>query len=121
MIMIKKNKGFTLLEVLLSLSIISVSLLAVINCFSGAVSAKKSVLNYTQAMLLADEKLFEIQNADFNKIEKKGNFNPPYEKFQWGIDASSTDYSNLAQVDLTVSWTQQGREKSIQVATIIDK
>jgi type II secretion system protein I len=119
--MTQSHKGFTLLEVLLSLSIISISLLVIINCFSQAVSAKKSVLNYTQAMFLADEKIAELKNGSLSEIAKQGNFDPPYEKFKWDIDAISTNYRNLAKVDLTVSWFQQGREKNIEVSTIIDK
>ncbi len=116
-----KRRGFTLLEVMLSLSIISISLMVIIHSFSNAIAAKASVSNYTKAMFLAQEKLFDLNNSSLRKIDNQGVFAVPFEKFKWQISADRTHFSNLAKVDLSIQWRQRGKSKSVIMSTIMEK
>ncbi|MBU1044170.1 MAG: prepilin-type N-terminal cleavage/methylation domain-containing protein [Candidatus Omnitrophica bacterium] len=117
----RNKKGFTLLEVMLALSIISISLVVIINSFSQAIAVKSAVSNYTKAMFLSQKKLFEININNLSTVEKQGKFIQPFEQFNWQINSDSTNFSELAKVDLTIEWNQQGKSKNIQVSAIMEK
>ncbi len=117
----RNNKGFTLLEVMLSLSIISISLMVIIHSFSLAISVKNSVNNYSKAIFLSEKKLSEIKLSGSDKMENNGKFLEPFERFNWQIKADRTNFSDLAKIDLIIEWTQQGKLKNFQVSTIMEK
>lgn len=119
--MTMKSKGFTLLEVILSLSIISISLMVIIHSFSIAISAKNSVNNYSKAIFLSEKKLSEIKLRGIDKIDNNGKFLEPFSKFDWQIIADRTNFSDLAKIDLIIEWSQQGRLKNFKVSTIMEK
>lgn len=113
--------GFTLLEVILSLSIISVSLMVIIYSFSQAIAAKATISNYTKAMFLSQQKLFDLRSSNLRTGESQGQFLAPFEQFRWQIKTDRTNFSDLAKVDLLIEWQQQGKAKNIQVSTIMEK
>jgi type II secretion system protein I len=120
--MVNQDKtGFTLLEIMLSLSIISVSLMVIIYSFSQAITAKAAVSNYTKAMFLAQKKIFDLSSSDLKIDASQGEFLAPFEQFKWQIKTDRTKFSDLAKVDLLIEWQQQGKAKNIQVLTIMEK
>ncbi|MFH1062883.1 MAG: type II secretion system protein [Candidatus Omnitrophota bacterium] len=117
----KNQKGFTLLEVMLSLAIISISLMVIIYSFSQAITAKAAVSNYTKAMFLSQKKLFDLSFSNLRTVENQGQFLEPFEQFKWQIKTDRTNFSNLAKVDLIIEWQQQGKSKNLQVSTLMEK
>ncbi|MBU1087059.1 MAG: type II secretion system GspH family protein [Candidatus Omnitrophica bacterium] len=117
----RDNKGFTLLEVMLSLAIISISLMVIIQSFSQAISAQAVLTNYTKAIFLFEKKIFELKTSGLNRTETQGRFLAPFEQFSWQIKSERTNFSDLAKVDLTIEWPQQGRLKNLRVSTIMEK
>ncbi len=90
--------GFTLLEVMISMAILAVSLVAILNLHSGAVRMYNHSKFLTVASLLArskmvdvEEKLFDEDFPDFND-EETGTFEADgYPNFKWKADIVKPD------------------------------
>jgi prepilin-type N-terminal cleavage/methylation domain-containing protein len=61
-------KGFTFIEVILSLTILSFGLLAITGMFGVSTQALHSSGNRTKAILLAQEKLEELKNLPYHQL-----------------------------------------------------
>jgi general secretion pathway protein I len=90
--------GFTLLEVMISMAILAVSLVAILNLSSGAVRMYNHSKFLTVASLLArskmvdvEEKLYDEEFPDFND-EETGSFEKEgYPNFKWKADIVKPD------------------------------
>ena len=115
-----KLKGFTLLEVILCLCIISTALLVIINSFSKAIDMEKAINDYSLAMGLAENKLFDLENSGLTEVPEKGVFAEPYERFSWNINTERTDFDSLMKVDLKIIWDHRGVDKNIRLTTVLE-
>jgi general secretion pathway protein I len=106
------NKGFTLLEVMIAVSLIAVALVTLLGSQSQSVSYANIAKFETMAALLAQSKMSEILIQDADSLSSdSGNFGDDYPGYAWeatvsdisieGLDAIS-DY--LKQIDITVTW-----------------
>lgn len=107
-----QGRGFTLIEIIISLSILAVGLVGILSLFPiGFDSARRSV-DSTQAAVFAHEKLEQLRSSGFPAVgTTNGTFTDPiYGWTQTVTDGTPAGY--LRKVDLTVSWTY--RNKSYQ-------
>jgi len=115
----RRAAGFTLLEIILSLVIISSALLVSIRSFSLAVRAKTSIVNYEKAMFLADKKIFDTTAQGVSGSRETGGFEPPFEMFSWRISSAAVSREEDTPVECSISWTERGLEKHITVSALI--
>jgi general secretion pathway protein I len=105
------NRGFTLLEVMIAVSIIAIALTTLLGSQSQSVSFANSAKFETMAALLAQSKMSEITIQAADSISSdSGDFGDDYPGYGWestvsnvsieGLDAIA-DY--LKQIDLTVT------------------
>jgi len=111
--------GFTLLEVILTVSILSIALIVVIQSFSLILRSQKSLSNYTKAMFLIEKKLFDLQIDGIEKTKRTGDFKSPYDDFSWQLKITSTESSSLNKTFLSIFWQEQNNRKQIEIATYI--
>lgn len=86
----KTERGFSLLEVMVSLAILSISLVAILNLHSGAVRMHNHAKFVSMATLLARSKMVDIEErvyaedlSDFDE-DLSGSFKEEgYESFKW--------------------------------------
>lgn len=119
----KKNKGFTLIEVMVSVAILSIGLLVIIQGFSSSLNTLRICQNNLEASLFAEEKMAELEI--YSKQEKKG-FGPDLSgvlpgagnlSFEWRIGlAPETGYEGLNKVLNIVSWIE-GKRKGVNSLT----
>jgi general secretion pathway protein I len=134
--------GFTLLEVMVSLAILAVGLVAVMQLFSSSLRNAKISQDYTNAVFAARQKLEEIlvENKDFDKYEDSGEFEdlPGYSWFitselyepeetssdmRYSLQPSEEDgqepISDTYVVTMTVTWKPSGQKgKSFVISTL---
>ena len=107
------SPGFTLLEVMISVAIIAIALMAVLGSQSQGLSlAGESRFNRT-ATLLAQEKMAEVEavKAQGNLNSGSGNFGDEFPGYTWQLSVHDVLFEGaerlsdrLKQIDLEVLW-----------------
>jgi len=113
-----KNRGFTLIEVLIAMAIFSIGILAV-----GSMQLSNTKNNttgniMTGATMLARQKIEELKNLDRIDLDTAdGNDTVGIYSRDWVTD--SVPGSSIAyKLIVTVSWTQRGPERSVVLESI---
>ena len=112
MITERKNKGFTLLEVMIAVAIIAIALTTLLGSQSQSVSFANSAKFETMAALLAQSKMSEITLQDTSALTSdSGDFGDDFPGYTWKVNVTDiaipginniSDY--LKQIDLEVDW-----------------
>jgi general secretion pathway protein I len=104
----KSEPGFTLLEVMVALAIMSGVILTVINSFNHHLSVVNRDWDETIAVILARAKL---DDPDFKPGDGgKGTFAPDWPEISWKSESKSTDFPGVKRVTFTVSWDAERRK-----------
>jgi general secretion pathway protein I len=106
--------GFSLLEVLVCLSIISIVLVGIYRMHSQTLLMNRSTQFYTTAPLLAQRRLTEVElNTPPDFIDGAGDFGEAYAGYRWNMSVtevvlteSEAAPENLKKIDITVSYGQ---------------
>lgn len=110
-------KGFTLLEVMVSLAIIAGVLMTVYSSFGFHLDIAARDKEETVAMLLARAKLDESRLA--GKTAGTGDFSPSWPGITWKLETESSPWPGVEKLKLTVFWEQQ--RKNLQLALYREK
>ena len=113
-----KNSGFTLVEIMVSVAILSLGLIVILQGFAGSLNILRVCRNNLEASLFAEEKMAELEinikqskNAFINDLSgatQVGNLG-----LQWQIVASpDLEYKDLNKILATISW-KEGKRKGI--------
>jgi len=111
MVMHTDKRGFTLLEVMVALSIIIIVLTALLGAQSQGMSLAIESKFETIASLLAQDKMsgFEMV-ADNELTSDSGDFGEDFDQYQWSLEVEQVDLpviesakGHLLRLDLTVS------------------
>jgi len=116
------TQGFTLLEVLIAIVVLTVGVIALVWAFSSGMFASTDVEKSGLALNIAQAKMeyvfHDLKNTDMESMNVTD-----YEDANTGADATFTDYTvtvdltdqthphkELMQVDVTVSWPIKGAQ-----------
>lgn len=115
-------RGFTLIEIVISLAILAVGLLALLALFPVGFDAAKRSANITQAAIFAQQKMEEIKKDGFPETgTTKGNFTDD-PRFSWTLNVIDVEpIGYLRKVTLTITWTHRNKERSEEFITYIAK
>jgi len=122
---LKNEHGFSLLEVVVALMIMSGGFLAVLNLFSGSVRSVDFSGQYLKAVTLAKSKMNELEIQNFVIDDNSGSFKNE-ENYRWEIAVSAydSDLNNadsniqLQKILLKVSWNDDGHTRNLELATL---
>jgi prepilin-type N-terminal cleavage/methylation domain-containing protein len=112
--------GFTFIELLATVVLIAIIMPVAMQCIAlctrlGGLSRKQ-----VEAASLARTKLTELTaSQDWKTGAKSGKFGSDWPGYRWTADVFNWTDSTLRQVDLTVLWQSQGRERSITLSTLV--
>jgi general secretion pathway protein I len=109
-----RTGGFTLLEILVSMAVISVVLLAVYRLHAQSIAATRTARFQAVAPLLARQKLAEWERLDRNiPFSDEGNFGEQYPGFAWqvAVDGVFSEQlgevaADLRRIDLAISFNE---------------
>jgi general secretion pathway protein I len=112
----KVQSGFTLLEVMIAISILAIAFAAIFGSQSRSLSAATETLFNTHAPLLGSMKLAELESGLISTGESGGDFGEDFPGYEWemtveeaglyGIDALADLETPLKKVTLTISWSE---------------
>ena len=116
--------GFTLLEVMVSLSIIAIALLAVYGNYSQTIAMNTDQQFNTTAPLLAARVVADFENRSLAELtDESGNFGPEFGGYEWSVVVESIESETLGQIaedlhsiNITVSFNNE--EKVFQCKTV---
>lgn len=113
MVAIKKLSGFTLLEVMVAISIMAIVLVAVYKLHSQTITMSNSARFYTTAPLLAQRILAEYELKSIDDLtSNSGNFEDEFSEFSWNVTVEDVESEllgdiakNLKQINVSISHT----------------
>ena len=98
---LQPQRGFTLLEVMVALSIIAIGLVSVYRMHAQTVSMNNEVRFYATAPMLAQIKMAEIESESLKDIgDDSGDFGDEFPDYRWNIvidDVESTELGNMVK------------------------
>jgi general secretion pathway protein I len=123
---VTSTRGFTLIEVLVALTILSLSLGIIFSVFSVGLRGKRAAEDYETATLLAESRLNSIGiDEPIREGETVGQFD---DRFWWktvvtpyheeGRDETKDLLRRPVLVTIAVSWGEAGSEKSVTLRTL---
>ena len=113
--------GFTLLEVMMALSIVSIALVAIIGLMGNYVRNLQGLQEQTFAHWVAMNRAVELQLADAwseTSKEKKGEDETSLFPMRWRQSVSETPYEQMRKVEIEV-YDQRGGEPLTRLTTYV--
>ncbi len=101
----KQARGFTLLEVLIALMVVSISLLAIAGEMISMLNAANTMQERTYASWIAHNKITEMRLANVvpEVSTSSGELDYANREWAWRAVVSGTGVDNLFRVDVTIS------------------
>ena len=94
-----KNTGFSLLEVLIALSILSIGMLATGALAVGIISGNKRSKDLTTATILAQDKIESIREAGYaNLPSSDGYVTEDYNSIVYAMGGNTADYASFKRI-----------------------
>lgn len=104
---VPKNKGFTLLEILMAIIIIGIGISAIIGAYNTGIFFTSDIENTDIALNIARQEMEEIKNTSFESIVDSGPITDDiFQNFNIEVATSFVDDTNseLKEVDVIVTW-----------------
>lgn len=115
---IKGTYGFTLIEVIVAMAIVGISLVMIMQLFSGGLRASRTSCDYTRAVVHAKNTMEELS---YDPVPGSGNFD---DGFNWTTEIEAYEESEesgykLLKLKVIISWDDALRKpKSIQLVSL---
>lgn len=137
------TRGLMLMEVVVSMVVLSIGIVAVSRSFSVALHARGLAQDYTDARFLASNTLATLiaDTRIGNSGGGEGGFGPDWPRFSWQakVSQSQFEYNRIVptggmksvedslkiqplffgKVDVTIKWTRRGQEHSRTVSALV--
>ncbi len=116
------KSGFTLIEIVVALAILSLALPALLRSFTEAAKGQALTENRTTALYLLKFRMAAIEAEGYPDIgEEDGEFGED-SRFRWHSDVQdveSEEIEGLRLVTITVTWQERGNERVISASTYL--
>ena len=118
---LNKSSGFTLIEIVISLGILLIGILAILALFPVGFDSASRSADLTKATIFAQDKMEEIKRIGYGASgvsTANGAFSDP--RFNYTVTVSTAGLpANCQQVTLGVSWNYKGKPHNENFVTII--
>ena len=119
------EKGFTLLEVIASLTILAVGILTLVQMFSGSMNQATQAERYLNGVYLAQQKFSQLEMENFETETNEGAFEGQ-EGYHWQLEVLPYESAlnneeariTIQKVLLRVYWEDRDLEKEVKLETL---
>ena len=120
----KTNGGFTLVEVLIAMLILTVGLLGMASLTVAIIKGNKLSADLTIATTLTQDKMEDLRRQGYSDVapESKGACDSPYSQYERKVEVSTDDpAAGMKTITVTAYWQDAIREHSVELKTILAK
>ncbi len=116
----QRQDGFTLIEVLISISLLTIALLGL--CGATVMAMKGNSLSQmsTKATIMAKDKIEGLKNLNYAQVASGSDIPETNYARQWTV-ADASPVTDAKTIAVTVSWTWQGLARNVTLTTIITR
>lgn len=123
--MFRNEKGFTLLEIIASLTILATAILALIQMFSGSLNQAAQADRYLSGVYLAQQKFSQLELENFDTEIFEGEFEDE-EAYRWQLEVLPYESAlnneeariQIQEISLRVFWEDKGVEKEVRLVSL---
>ncbi len=118
----KEKDGFTLVEILVTLTILAAALPALLQAFTTATRNQALSDNSTTALYLLKFRMAEIEMEGYPDVGQESGEFGENTRYLWRSvveDIESEEVENIRQVTVTVTWQHKNRERSMSMSTFM--
>ena len=116
------ENGFTLIEIVVALAILSLALPTLLRSFTEAAKGQALAENRTTALYLLKFRMAAIEAEGYPDIgEEDGEFGED-SRFRWHSDVQdveSEEIEGLRLITVTVTWQERGEERLLSTSTYL--
>ena len=113
-----KKNGFSLIEVLITLILITIGVVTISRAFSTGLFASTDIENVDLALNIVQAKMEQIKNTAFASLADSGpTADSNFSRFNVTVNVS--EGQDPMQVAVTVSWSVKGGQNSIILTTLV--
>jgi len=125
---LRSKRGFTLIEVLVAISILGIGLTVILQLFSGGLKSAKISEEYTKALWYGKSKMEEmIATKDFSEGEKEGTIDNYY---SWksevkmanptlGLKEEEAKFPvDLYRIVVKITWTSGAGQRTLEIESL---
>ena len=119
-----RSRGFTLIEVLVTLLLIGIVIPAIMHAITAAMTAGASAHNRNDAAQLAKSQMALLLAGTQwqTSTSLSGDFSPDWPQYHWQAEVQpwnqDTSGMGIEQIDLTISWMDRGRTESMLLTSL---
>ena len=123
--MLHNEKGFTLLEIIVALTILAGGILTLVQMFSGSLNQAAQADRYLNGVYLAQQKFSQLEMNNFKSDIMEGVFEN-HENYRWQLELLPYESSlnneeariKIQKVSLRVYWEDGSQEKAVQLVSL---
>ena len=124
-----EKSGFTLIEIIIALTILGIGLISVLAYLPIALDASKRSADLTRSALIAQKLIEEVRAASYDDIVNADGFDTSnlfvkdndFPEFNYKIEISNTGLATSKDITVTVLWTFKGKDSTQVYKTKIVK
>jgi prepilin-type N-terminal cleavage/methylation domain-containing protein len=116
----RRFRGFTFIELLATVVLLGIIMPVAMQSIALCTRLGGQSRRKIEAASLARTKLTELTcTGDWQGGEKSGDFGEDWPGYRWDVVVSSWTDSTVSELELTVTWQSQGRERSVVFTTLV--
>jgi len=120
----EESRGFVLMEVLVSVTILAVGVTVLLQSITNSLDANRLTREYTKAIFLAQKQLWKLEQQYAYEEEQptgttQGEFRVPFQDYAWKQTIRSVERQVEYQLKVTISWMHRNKEMQYSLETIV--